>query len=117
MESDFTIRNHLDSVNLSNDPSVFELLNRYKESPEPSVQPSTLGDSGLETRKDTPELKKDTDGLSLSVGPDVVKWVVLLVVVLLLVWLFAKKDKKSKLAKRMKSIEKELIRLRRNPEE
>ena len=115
MESDFTIQNHLDSVNLSNDPSVFELLNRYKEAPisESSAKPS-LGDSG--PANDLPA-KKETDGLSLSVSPDVVKWIVLLVVVLLLVWLFAKKDKKSKLAKRMKKIEKELIRLRRNPEE
>jgi len=114
MESDFTIRNHLDSVNLSNDPSIFELLNRYKESPvsESSAKPS-LGDSG--PANDLPA-KKDTDGLSLSVGPDVVKWVALLVVVLLLVWLFNKKNKKSKLAKRMKNIEKELIRLRKNPE-
>ena len=115
MEADFTIRNHLDSVNLSNDPSVFELLNRYKESPiSESSAKSPLSDS--EPANDLP-VKKEADGLSLSVGPDVVKWVVLLVVVLLLVWLFAKKDKKSKLAKRMKNIEKELIRLRRNPEE
>ncbi len=115
MESDFTIRNHLDSVNASNDPSVFELLNRYKESPiSESSAKSSLGDS--EPANALP-LKKETDGLSLSVGPDVVKWVVLLVVVVLLVCLLSKKGKKNKLAKRMKKIEKELIRLRRNPEE
>ena len=114
MESDFSIRNHLDSINLSNDPSVFELLNRYKEEPSStSSNRSTLGNSEPVSR--LPE-KKDVDGLSLSVGPDVVRWVVLLVVVLILVWLL-QRNKKSKLTKRMKKIEKELIRLRRIPEE
>jgi len=91
------------------DFSIFEILNRYKESPEP---PTTTDRSNINYNDRA--LSKGIDGLSINVGPDVARWVVLLIVVLVLVLVILKLKEKSKASKRMKKIEKELIRLRRN---
>jgi hypothetical protein len=126
MEPDFVTRQHLDSLNLSSDPSTFELLNKYKfppADPKPQMQ-GLSGFSGpppqqynngnanllfgnmlgqiqgvlqqMGNSQKQPS-KSSFDGLQLSVNSDILRWVVLLVILIVLIWVVLKiLDKRRK---------------------
>lgn len=146
MEPDFVTRNHLDSMPAS-DPETRRLLNAYKfppaqpprQTPPPPQQlagtfPVFAGGQtdalilsnmigqlqGTLNQHNQPKQSSNLGGLNISVDSDVLKWLLLIVVIVILIWLVLKMrpagSRRNPMAKRMKRIEKELKMLRKNPE-
>ena len=141
MESGFVTQQHVDSLRHT-DPGFAEVLNRYKFAPSnPPVQSQSSGFSGapngavgavghtdavllsnmlgqiqagLRGNGPTPT-GQGFDGFQLNINSDVLKWIVLLLLILLLVWLFLKANKKRKnpLSKRLEQVESQLHLLKR----
>lgn len=135
MDSDFTTNQHIESLS-NGDPSLREVLNRYKFATggipmKPSGQmgghsPSYFGEANaillsnmlgqLNAKMDnTPPKSGNFDGFQLNINSDVLKWIVLLLLVLLLVWLFLKANqrKKNPLSKKIDKLETEIHRLKK----
>ena len=134
MESDFSIRNEIDSVSTGHDPSMHELLNTYKfppANPSPAnyqasypaggsneavlgnligqLQGSIQGLSNNNQRQRTTNL----GGLQLNIDPDVLRWILLLGFLILITWLFMRSNNKRRnpLKRRLKRLEKQMKRL------
>lgn len=147
MEPDFTTRNHLESVNLNSDSAIRELLNNYKFSPSAGTPaggahpfptpfqspilgsfPVAMGGAAdslvlsnmlgrlqadLERQKSPSELS----GLSLNVNADILRWLILLIIVAILVWVILKVkngSKEKRLARKVRRLEKQLGRMRKS---
>jgi len=142
MESDFTTRHHLDSVTPHSDPSVSDLLLRYRHPPVetkstkfsmPEARPSgsdlqlgsILGQlqgavqSLLSRDKDQTNL--GGSGLQLSINSDILRWLIVLLfilvfaIVLLKYMNYRRAIVRNPLKKRLRKLEQELLELRRNP--
>lgn len=138
-EPDFITRQHLDSLVPCNDPSTFELLNRYKKPPievnlpRPPQQFAGSFPVAVQGNNDavmlghmigqlqgTIQNSKATsnfDGLSLNVNSDILRWVVLFIFLALLVWVvFAvqKKLRTNPTVERLERLEKQIRRLKRH---
>jgi hypothetical protein len=142
MEADFTIRNHLDSVP-TEDLKTFELLNKYKNPPsdiplqQPVAPPSNLGGSndvmignmlgqiqGYLQNLGNQRMDKNNgfDGFQLNIGADVLRWIILIVILIVLIWVILKVTEKRRnpLHRRMKKLEKQIKKLRsfkKNPKQ
>lgn len=133
MEPDFAIRNELDSIS-HRDDSLDAILSQYSESPtttstgSPSVLNGLL--SNLQSslgflHRDNQYIKSklgdsEESGVKLVIGPDTLKWIVLLLVILIGLILFFQtykgKKKKNPLKKRLLALESEIKTLKRqNP--
>jgi len=135
-EPDFITRQHLESLNPSNDPSVFELLNRYKFPPsEPKQQapsqfqgafpvPVQNNDTNavmlghmmgqLQGTLQNQDKKSTFDGISLNINSDVMRWIILLLFLALLavvVFVVFNRGKETKSSKRLRKLEKQLKKL------
>jgi len=136
MEPDFVTRQHLDSL-ANGDKSFAEILNRYGSAPQPQSPPPGYhgqfygmppqfhgngGDAILLSNmlgqiqagiQRTPD-NKGYEGFQLNINSDVLKWVGLLLLVLVLVWLFLKvnKGKKNPLGKKIDRLHNELQTLK-----
>jgi len=142
-EPDFITRQHLDSLVPCNDPSTFELLNRYKDPPvevnppQPPQQPflgsfpvAVHGNNdvvmlghmigqlqGTLQNQNQGQSKSNFDGLSLNVNSDILRWVILFIFLALLVWVIfivQKKLRANPADERLERIEKQLRRLKRH---
>lgn len=138
-ESDFITRQHLDSLIPCNDPSTFELLNRYKNPPvevnlprPPQQQFMGSFPVAVQGNNDAVMLghmigqlqgtlrnqpKSNLDGLSLNVNSDILRWVVLFIFLALLVWVVftvQKKLRTNPADERLERLEKQIRRLKRN---
>jgi len=138
-ESDFITRHHIDSLTPCNDPSTFELLNRYRHPPvEPrprqgppqqfagsfpvAVQGNSnevmlghmIGQLQGTLQNQNQSQKSNFDGFSMNVNSDIFKWVILFIFLALLVWVVFKIQKNNNPEdKRLKRIERQLRKLRR----
>jgi hypothetical protein len=131
MEYDFSIRKEVDGLNVG-DPSIRELLNSYKLPPQGS-QPTAgfsgptsfsgndtylgnlLGQIQGSVAQLSSSKKRSSEGLQLSIDPEVLRWIVVLSAILLIVWLFFKaesaKRKRNPLNRRLKRLEKQVRRM------
>lgn len=135
MESDFVTRNHLDSIKSGVDPSTFELLNEYKNPPidvtlkkasnlggfasnDGMVVGNILGQiQGFLQNLGSKKSSEDSDGLQIKIGADVLKWIALLVIVGILIWIIWKlqtRRRSNPLNRRLKKLEKQLKKLNRS---
>lgn len=134
MDSDFTTQSHLESL-AQNDPSLREILNRYRSAPGNSnfsglpVSSNLGGGSGNAVllsnmlgqvqmgiqNLNSSNKNTNLDGFSLNVNADILRWIVLLLLVILLVWLFLKVNKKKKnpLSKKVERLEEEMGTLKK----
>jgi len=142
MEFDFTTRHHLDSLAPHNDPSIAELLNQYKKPPtagqdlQAPVRTGGGGDSmflsnligqlqgAINSLVYGQSQNKQLSGLQLNVNADILRWFLLLVFVLALVFLIIqimhyRQARRNPLKKRLKKLEKEIkaLRAKKNPED
>lgn len=141
MESDFTTRQHLDSVVPYSDPSMGELLHRYRNPPVepkmPQFSGATEGPSqtsntasnayisnmlgqlqgvvqSMASNKEPPNLAGS--GLQLSVNADILRWMIVLafaIVLVVVIFQFMNRRRtKNPLKKRLKRLENEILALR-----
>ena len=143
MEPDFVTRNHIDSVPMG-DAETRRLLNTYKfPPPQPQQQHqmpqapagafpvfmggnsdavmlgNMIGQLQGTINQQNQQRSSGFGGLNLSIDSDVLKWLLLLLVVALLIWVVFKiksSQRRNPMLKKMKRIEKELKMLRKNPE-
>jgi hypothetical protein len=144
MESDFTTRQHLDSVVPFSDPSMGELLHRYRNPPVEPKMPQSSGTTegpsqasnayisnmlgqlqgvvqSMASNKEPSNLAGS--GLQLSVNADILRWMVVLafaIVLVVVIFQFMNRRKaKNPLKKRLKRLENEIRALhgRKNPVE
>lgn len=132
MDSDFTTNQHLESL-ANGDSSLHEILNRYKfaggttksNNYIPASHSAHFGEANaillsnmlgqMQAKMDNTSKTVNLDGFQLNINSDVLKWIVLLLLVLLLVWLFLKanKRKKNPLSKKIEKLEDEISNLKR----
>jgi len=127
MESDFSIRNEMDSLNNDHDPAIREVLNNYKFPPpqmgqQPPPPPAYYG-SGNEAYLSNllgqiqggmaNNAQQGMGGLQLKVDPEVLRWLLLLGFLILIVWLFmkSKQRRRNPLKRRLKRLEKQMLKL------
>lgn len=142
MESDFTTRHHLDSVVPFSDPSMGELLHRYRNPPVEVKPPQFSGNSeapasasnayvsnmlgqlqgvvqSMMNNKEPQNLSGS--GLQLSVNADILRWMIVLafaIVLVVVIFQFMNRRRaKNPLKKRLKRLENEIRALRgsKNP--
>lgn len=138
MESDFVTRQHFDSLVPHNDPSIAETLNKYKfppANPNPAPQQHTqqmggyapyfggapsnneifLGAMLGQIQASVQNKTKDSDGFQLNVSNEVLKWVFVILLVAILVWIIfhiSRKEKKP-LQRRLRKLEKKYRKLKK----
>jgi len=132
MDSDFVTRQHIESLT-DGDSSFREVLNRYKFAPGHSptknvnVAPTSFnGDAimlsnmlgqiqaGVQRLNGTNSPSIGSDGFQLNINADILKWVVLLVLVLLIVWLFLRANKRrNPLSKKVEKLEEDISHLKK----
>jgi len=144
MESDFTTRHHLDSVVPFSDPSIGDLLHKYRNPPVETRSPQFSGATeapaqasnayisnmlgqlqgvvqSMANNKEPSNLSGS--GLQLSVNADILRWIVVLafaIVLVVIIFQFMNYRKaKNPLKKRLKRLENEIkaLRGRKNPVE
>jgi len=144
MESDFTTRHHLDSVVHFSDPSIGDLLHKYRNPPIEIKPTQFSGPSPVENTATSssnayisnmlgqlqgviqsmagnkePQQNLAGSGLQLSVNADILRWMLILVFAIVLVvvmFQFMNRRKKNPLKKRLRRLENEIRSLRaKNP--
>lgn len=134
MEADFSIRKEIDALAGSYDPSLRELLSKYKfdipsnlsgvgsnSQPLSGNNDSIIGNlvgqlqatlNGFHSRKQEDNTK--LDGLNLNVNADILRWIIILLFIAFIIWLvlFRKSKRKNPLNKKLKKIEKDIKELK-----
>ena len=141
MESDFTTRQHIDSLTPVSDPNLTEVLNKYKFPPVfPTAQQqpmgnfaapyygppqgssnndmllgSILGQLQANQQNSNPN-QNGLSGFQLNINTEVLRWLLLIILLAVLIWLVLKvqKNRKNPLKKRLRKLEKEYKRMRKS---
>jgi hypothetical protein len=139
MESDFTTRQHMESLTPMPDPSLAEVMNKYKFPPIiPTPQPQPMGgypqghygppqgssNNDMLLGNILGQLQSNTqkqntnglDGFQLNINMEILRWLLLIILLAVLIWLIfrVQQKKKNPLKKRLRKLEKEFKRMRKH---
>ena len=138
MESDFTTRQHIESLTPHSDPHLAEVLNNYKFPPPSIPKPTPPQMSGIpmgvypvmpsnndmllgnilgkmEAKLDGQGRGGNLNGIQFSLSSELLKWLVLILILAVLIWILLqfRKPRTNPVNRRLKKLERQLKRMRR----